>query len=154
MWETILNIFWVSVFSMLKFILGPLGGFAARLHIVITILITIAGMMTVVFAFTFSGAWFKARVINRFFVSKKKNKFSPNNKRFVTIWKKYGLAGVAALTPVILTPIGGTLLALSSGSPKNKIIYYMFISACVWAIILTGTIYFFGTEMLPNWIKP
>jgi hypothetical protein len=154
MWETILKIFWVYVFSMFKFILGPLGGFAARLHIIITILITIAGMMTVVFVFTFSGTWFKERIINRYFIKKKKNKFSANNKRFVTVWKKYGLAGVAALTPVILTPVGGTLLALSSGSPKDKIIYYMFISACVWAVILTGTIYFFGTEMLPDWVKP
>ncbi|HZB13588.1 MAG TPA: hypothetical protein VE467_11185, partial [Chryseolinea sp.] len=82
----------------------------------------------------------------RFF--KKRNKFSPRNRRFVTIWKKYGLIGVAALTPILLTPIGGTLLALSSGSPKDKIIFYMFISASVWSVIMSVGLYFFGNEVL------
>jgi membrane protein DedA with SNARE-associated domain len=154
MWEIILKIFSVYVSSMLKFILGPIGGFAAGLNFIVTILTTIAGMMTIVLVFTFSGTWFKEKVINRFFNKKKKNKFSSGSKRFVTIWKKYGLTGVAALTPVILTPIGGTVLALSSGSPKNKIIYYMLISAAVWSTIFTSIIYFFGNEVLPDWIKP
>jgi hypothetical protein len=152
MWETVLKIFSVYLSSMLKFILGPIGGFAAGLHLIVTIFITIAGMMTVVLVFTYSSTWFKEKVIDRFF--KRKNKFSASNKKFVAIWKKYGLAGVAALTPVILTPIGGTLLALSSGSPKKKIIYYMLISASVWSIVFSTIVYFLGQQMLPDWLKP
>ena len=137
---------------MLKFILGPVGGYAAGLNIFVTILTTVAGMMTVVLLFTLSGTWLKEKILHRFF--KQKSKFSSGNKRFVTIWKKYGLAGVAALTPIILTPIGGTILAVSSGSPKNKIIYYMLISASFWAIVFSSIIYFFGKQVLPDWIKP
>jgi len=136
--------------TMLKFIFGPIGGYAARLNILITILVTIAGMMTVVLVLTFSGEWFKEKFLSRFF--RKREKFSTRTKKFVAIWKKYGLVGVAALTPVILTPIGGTVLALSSGSSKNKIIYYTLISASVWSVILTGIIYFFGNEVLPEWM--
>jgi hypothetical protein len=146
MWETILKVATVYFSSMLKFIFGPLGGYAAGFSLITTILVTVAGMMTVVFLFTFFGNWIRQKVIARFF--KRKNRFSQSNRRFVTIWKKYGLIGVAALTPVIFTPIGGTLLAVSSGSPKDKIIFYMFISASVWSIVLSAALYFFGNEVL------
>jgi hypothetical protein len=131
---------------MLKFVFGPLGGYAAGFSLIATILVTIAGMMTVVLVFTFFSVWIKEKILSRIF--KKRNKFSSSNRRFVTIWKKYGLIGVAALTPIILTPIGGTLLAVSSGSPKEKIIFYMFISASVWAIIFSSSLYFFSGEVL------
>ena len=146
MWETILKLASVYFSSMLKFIFGPLGGYAAGFSLVTTILVTVAGMMTVVLVFTFFGNWIRERIASRF--SKKRNKFSPRNRRFVTIWKKYGLIGVAALTPLILTPIGGTLLAVSSGSPKEKIIFYMFISASVWSVVWSVALYFFGNEVL------
>jgi hypothetical protein len=146
MWETILKVATVYFSCMLKFVFGPLGGYAAGFTVVTTILVTVAGMMTVVLVFTLFANWIREKIIMRFF--KKRNKFSPRNRRFVTIWKKYGLIGVAALTPILLTPIGGTLLALSSGSPKEKIIFYMFISASVWSVIMSVGLYFFGNEVL------
>jgi hypothetical protein len=146
MWQAILKVLSVYFSSMLKFVFGPLGGYASGFSLIVTILVTIAGMMTVVLVFTFFSTWIKEKLLSRIF--KKRNKFSSSNRRFVTIWKKYGLIGVAALTPIILTPIGGTLLAVSSGSPKEKIIFYMFISASVWAVIFSSALYFFGGEVL------
>jgi len=146
MWQVILKVLSVYFSSMLKFVFGPLGGYAAGFSLIVTILVTIAGMMTVVLVFTFFSVWIKEKILSRIF--KKRNKFSSSNRRFVTIWKKYGLIGVAALTPIILTPIGGTLLAVSSGSPKEKIIFYMFISASVWAVIFSSSLYFFSGEVL------
>jgi membrane protein DedA with SNARE-associated domain len=137
---------------MFKFILGPVGGYASGLNIFVTIIITIAGMMTVVLVFTLSGTWIQQNVLRRFFV--KKDASTPKNLKFIVFWKKYGLVGVAALTPIIFTPIGGTILAITSGSPKNKIISYMVISAVFWAIIFSTLIYFFGNEILPDWLKP
>jgi membrane protein DedA with SNARE-associated domain len=150
-WEEILKAIPVYLGSMLKFILGPLTGYTAGLNLLTTILSTVFGMMTSVFIVTYSGSWLKERVLSRF--SKKRNKFSANNRRFVTIWKKYGLVGVALLTPILLTPIGGTLLAVSSGSPKDKIIFYMFVSASFWAVLFSMGIYFFGNEILPSFFK-
>jgi len=155
MWETVLKITSVYFASMLKFIFGPVGGYAAGLNLITTILTTVAGMMTIVVLFTFCGDWLRHNVLNKF--SRDKSRFHISNKRFVTIWKKYGLVGVAILTPLILTPIGGTILAVSSGSPKDKIIVYMFISAAAWSLIFSGTIYIFGNEVLrvlPDIIKP
>ena len=152
MWEEILKAIPVYLASMVKFILGPFGGYTAGLNLLTTILSTVFGMMTVVFLFTYSGNWLREKFLSKFL--KRKSKFNAGNKKFVAIWKKYGLPGVALLTPLVLTPIGGTLLAISSGSPKEKIIFYMFLSAAFWAVIFSMSIYFFGDQVLPEFIRP
>ncbi|MFZ6011733.1 MAG: hypothetical protein ACOYXT_15425 [Bacteroidota bacterium] len=151
MWEEILKAIPVYFSSMLKFIFGPIGGYAAGLTLTTTILTTVFGMMTVVLFITYGGNLVRERLMGRFL--KRRKKFTGGNRRFVTIWKKYGLVGVALLTPLVLTPIGGTLLAVSSGSPKDKIIFYMFVSAAVWSVLFSGAIYFFGNEILPDFIR-
>jgi membrane protein DedA with SNARE-associated domain len=152
MWEEILKaVTLVYLPSMLKFVFGPFGGYAAKLHVVTTIIATVAGTMTIVLAFSFAGDWIREHVINRFFPKRKR--FSERNRRFVTIWKKYGVAGVAFLTPLILTPIGGTLVAISFGSPRDKLILYMLISASAWATIFSLGIYFLGASVFPDYLK-
>lgn len=142
----------VYLFSMLKFILGPTLGFAARLHFLTSVMVTVAGMMTMVVVFTYFGEWIKKKFGN--FFQKKQNDPHDKKGKLDMVWKKYGLTGIVILTPVILTPIGGTLLAVSSGSPKEKIIFFMFISAAAWAVILSAIIYFVGGEVLPEFVKP
>ena len=135
--------------SMLKFIFGPLGGYVAGLNIITTILSTVAGTMTVVFGFTFFGDFLRDRVFKRFFRNRKK--FSERNRKFIRIWRRYGLVGVAALTPILLTPIGGTLLAVSFGTPRNRLFFAMFVSASIWSVLLSTVIYFFG-NILPDFL--
>ncbi len=118
MWEIILKVASVYFSSMLKFIFGPLGGYAAGFPLVMTILVTVAGMMTVVLLFTFFGNWIREKIIPRFF--KKRNKFSQSNRRFVTIWKKYGLIGVAALTPLISDPHWRNVAGCQLGESKGQ----------------------------------
>ena len=62
----------VFLSTMIKFVFGPLGGYAAKLHIVTTILATIAGMMTAVVAFTYFGNFLREKVFKRFFEKRKK----------------------------------------------------------------------------------
>lgn len=151
MWEEILKVVTlVYLPSMLKFIFGPIGGYAAGLNMFATVLGTVAGTMTVVLLFSFCGDFMRKSVLSRL---PRKRRFSERNRRFVSIWKKYGIVGVAALTPAVLTPIGGTLLAISFGTPKDKLIVSMFISASVWSLLLSGAVYFFGNEILPDFIK-
>ncbi len=152
MWEEILKAIPIYFLSMLKFFFGPILGYAAKLNMVTSILITVAGTMTVVLAFVFFGDFLRRNVINRYF--KPKKRFSGRSRKFVTFWKKYGIVGVAALTPVVFTPIIGAILAVSFGSPKDKVIVYMFISASVWAVIVTFIVYEFGNSVLPDIVKP
>jgi len=126
--------------SMLKFIFGPLGGKAAGFPMITTMIITAAGMMTVVLAFTFFGRFIRERIMDRFF--KKKEPKEPSKGKLATLARKYGIAGVAFLTPLLLTPIGGSLLAVSISRRRDKILLYMLISACTWSVILTLAVYF------------
>lgn len=151
MWQEILKAIPVYFSSMFKFIFGPVGGYGVGLNLLTTILATVAGTMTVVVMFTFFGDWIRARLFGRF--SKRKISLKRAAK-LKLIWKRYGLFGVALLTPILLTPIGGTILAVSSGSPREKIIVYMFVSASFWSVVISSTIYFFGDEVLPDFLVP
>jgi membrane protein DedA with SNARE-associated domain len=150
MWEEILKAFTlVYLPSMLKFIIGPVAGYAAKLNLLTTIIGTVAGMMTSVVAFTFFGNWLRTKVLKRLYLGTRQQK----QRKWAGLWKKYGMSGVAFLTPLLLTPIGGTILAVSMGAPKEKIIFYMFLSAAGWAVFFSGAIYFFGNEVLPDFVK-
>lgn len=151
MLQEILKAIPVYFSCMLKFIFGPAGGYAVGLHPITTILTTVAGMMTVVFLFTFFGNWIRQKVLVKFRKPKVNLKRAEKLDR---IWKRYGLLGVALLTPLVLTPIGGTLLAVSSGSPKDKIIFYMFVSASFWSVVISMAIYIFGNQVLPDFLRP
>lgn len=150
MWEEILKAFSVYLSSMIKFIFGPIGGKAAGLHLITTVVVTAAGMMTVVVAFTYFGEFIRNRILDRIF--KKKKPAADMVPPKAGFFKKYGLAGIAFFTPIILTPIGGTLLAVGLSTNREKIIFYMLISACVWSIILTCAVYF-GYDAVMNFIN-
>jgi hypothetical protein len=151
MWEEILKAVPVAFSSALKFIFGPLGGYAIGLHWATTMAATVCGMMLSVTAFTFFGDWLREKIVHRFFRNRKA--FSPGKRRFVTVWKKYGLAGVALLTPLIFTPIGGTVLAVAFGSDRQKLLVYMFFSAVIWSAVFTALIYLFGHTVLPGFVR-
>jgi membrane protein DedA with SNARE-associated domain len=151
MLEEILKAIPVVLASAIKFILGPLEGYALRLHPVTTALSTILGMMISVTAFTYFGDWLKRRVFKNFF--DKPSNPSESRRKFMVLLRKYGLGGIAFFTPLILTPIGGTLLAVGTGKPKEKILLFMLISATAWSALFTFAIYAFGKAVLPNFIK-
>lgn len=139
MWEEILRAIPVYFSTMIKFIFGPIGGKAAGLNIFTTMIATAAGMMTVVIAITYFGRFIQEKILKRF---QREKKEPGRPKKYMTFLKKYGLGGIAFLTPVILTPIGGTLLAVGLGGSRERIIIYMLISACVWSAILTFAVYY------------
>ncbi len=95
-------------------------------------------MMSSVTLFTFLGT--KLRVIYQSKFGKPKKIFSKKSRQVITIWSKYGEVGIAFLTPLILTPIGGTLILVSFGTQKRKIFSYMFLSALIWATFLSFSI--------------
>ena len=132
--------------SMLKFIFGPIGGYTLGLSFLETVLLTVAGMMSAVLLVTFLGK--KIKLWLKGLYKKPTLLFTKKNRRKVTIWRKYGIKGVAFLTPLLLTPIGGTLTAVSFGEKPNKILFYMLISGAFWAVVFSGAIYIFGQRLL------
>ncbi len=137
---------------LLKFAIGPIAGYGVGLHIITTIFTTVLGMMTSVVAFTYFGDWLRTKLLSRWMRNRKK--FTPGNRRAIRIWQRFGLAGVAVLTPLLLTPIGGTIIAVSFGAPKEKILFYMFISASFFAVLFSVAVYSFGEAVIPDFVRP
>ena len=151
--EELLKAIPVFLSSALKFILGPLEGYGLHLHFVTTVVATISGMMVSVIAFTFFGDWLRHVLLKRVFHKNEDQNSVKKKSRFAGFIAKYGLGGVAFLTPVFLTPIGGTIIAVGLGKPKNKILIFMLISAVFWAFVFTAIVYLLGRLAVPEILK-
>jgi hypothetical protein len=133
-----------------------------------TVLYCVMGGMLGVFVFTFFSShlfrfwhWLKVRIKKAFrkkqifsepvadidgnveihyeYVTEKQKKlFTPRNRKVVRIWKKYGLVGIALITPVILSIPIGTVIANSLVDNKRKIFIYMFFSVLFWSVTMTS----------------
>lgn len=133
--------------SMVKFIGGPLCGIGSGLGFWETAILTILGMMTsVLFFTTVLGTGFKKLISSKFNIKRKL--FTSKNRKVVKVWKQFGLKGVAFLTPIIFTPIGGTIIATSFGEPRKKILVYMLASAMFWSFIFSFTLFLFKQGFL------
>jgi hypothetical protein len=62
--------------------------------------------------------------------------FTRRNRRMVKVWRRYGLLGVAFLTPVVFSIPVGTIVANSLVRNKKKIFLYMFLSVLFWSVLL------------------
>lgn len=60
----------------------------------------------------------------------------------VKIRRKFGLIGIAFLTPILFTPPVGAALSVAFRYDKIKIILQMLTSAVVWALAQTFFFYF------------
>jgi hypothetical protein len=141
----------------------------------------IGGMLGVVVFSYFSThlfrfwSWFKARVkkmvrrtnvfseptvdfeehvsIRYTYVDRSRKIFTRRNRRFVRIWNRYGLIGVAFLTPVVFSIPIGTIVANSLVRNKRKIFVYMFFSVVFWSVLinLVFEIYQIRRDGLISW---
>ncbi|MFC0185524.1 hypothetical protein ACFFJX_25005 [Pseudarcicella hirudinis] len=92
--------FAVMVATALKFIGGPLTGVSLGISLIETIISTIAGMMVTVTIVAFLGK--KVREIINKYRKVKPKLFNKRSRRAVKIWDRFGLIGIACLTPLFL----------------------------------------------------
>lgn len=138
MLEELLRYLGIYLLACLKSILPPLLGPAAGLNKLEIIVITVVGLMSSVLLFTLVGEKIKKHVIP--VLVKKPKKFSKKSRRMVRIWRKYGIIGTCFLTPLILSPIGGSILVASVGAPRKQVYLYMLAFGIFWAVIWTFSV--------------
>ncbi|MHA6249829.1 hypothetical protein ACXYMU_17930 [Pontibacter sp. CAU 1760] len=128
---------------MVKFFGGPVTGVSLGLSYLETVLLTAAGMMTSVVIFSLIG-----NAVSKWLSRRRKAQqqpiFSRKNRRIVMVWKRFGVTGVAFLTPILLTPIFGTIVAALLGAPRRLIYVHMLWSSLFWGATLTFVVYEFG----------
>src|SRR5690554_1208203 len=131
MGEYIITFLGIYLMTLLKFIAGPVLGYLAGYSLFGIMAVTVSGMMSSVLIFAYLGEWLKRQWDKR--IRRRRVVFSKKNRRIVKVWQKSGAAGVAFLTPLLLTPIGGTLVMTSFGVDRKTIITYMLASSVWWS---------------------
>ncbi|MBJ6119822.1 hypothetical protein JAO76_16570 [Pontibacter sp. BT310] len=126
----------VYLISMVKFFAGPVTGISLGLSYTETVLFTVAGMMTSVLVFSIIGNAF-SKWISKRRRQQQKPVFSNKNRRIVKVWQKFGVTGIAFLTPILLTPIVGTIVAALFGASRKRIFVHMLWSSVFWGLCLT-----------------
>ena len=123
-------IFWV-ILAILKFEFSIVTATIA--HSPLLILCSIFGGILGIVLFTQIGydveKWLVKKFPNRF------KKFSWKNRHLVRIRRRWGIWGIAFLSPILLGPPIGSLLCLSLTTDKMKIIKSMVISLLAWSLI-------------------
>lgn len=140
----------VFFFGAVKFLFAPIFGVSLGVSFLPMFLLTVSGMMTSVTIFTYAGLPIREAMLKRFW--KKRKVFTKQNRRIVRIWRKYGVVGVAFFTPSFFSPIIGTLIAVSFGEHKGRILFYMFLSALFWGVVFCSIFIYLGTHFSHNLI--
>ncbi len=133
---------------MFKFIAGPALGAVYGFSFIEKFIITVLGMMTSVIVVSFVGQKLRVWAQRKFPPKKKRKRFTKKNRRIVYLWRNYGEFGVSFFTPLIFSPVIGTLLVMVLGGKRKKVIVYMFISAVFWSLTITSL-----SEMFVNVFK-
>ena len=121
---------------MVKFLGGPLAGVSMGLPFGLTLLLTVAGMMTSVFIISGVGrVWVRHRQQQRRL--RRVPIFSSRSRNIIKVFRRFGMGGIAFLTPLLLSPIGGTIIATLLGVPRGRILLHMLWSAVFWGGVLT-----------------
>ncbi|ALD21807.1 hypothetical protein [Hymenobacter sp. DG25A] len=122
---------------MVKFFGGPVAGVAAGVPYMATVGLTVAGMMSSVILISSIGkAWALHQRQKR--IKKRKPLFSKRSRRIVMIYSRFGMGGIAFLTPILFSPIGGTVIATQLHVPRFKIMVHMLWSAIFWGFLFTS----------------
>lgn len=75
-----------------------------------------------------------AEVIER----RPRKKFTRTKKFIVRIKMKFGLAGIAFITPCIISIPIGTLVAFAFYKNRKRVLLYLFLSLLFWSLVLNG----------------
>jgi len=134
--------------AALKFVAGPLTALALGLTWYEAALCSAAGMMVSVLVFTYLGKGIQL-LIKRWRKTPPK-RFSKSSRRAVRIWKRFGIIGIAALTPLLFTPIGGTIIAVAFRVPRREIFLWMAISGLSIGAAVSFAIY--KLYFLKDWL--
>jgi len=121
---------------LFKFIAGPILGSAADFSLPEIMFVTVTGMMSSVAIVTFLGEWVKSQWTLK--VSEKR--FTKRKRKMVKTWQKFGPVGIAAITPLLLTPIGGSIILTAFNVSRRKIMIYMLLSGFIWSLVLGSSI--------------
>lgn len=110
----------------------------------------IGGIIGIVL-FTYLGTFIQDYLAKRF-PNQFGRRFTRSTRFLVRVKQRFGLNGVAALTPIILSIPVGVMFALALTHDKKKILVSMITSILFWATVLFLPYYLFDLNIVV-WLK-
>jgi len=136
----------VLLSSTVKFMMGSLTAVAAGLGIGGPIMNILGGIIGIL-VFTHLGANISEYLVKTW-PERFGRKFTKMNRRLVRVKSSFGLAGVAFLTPIVLSIPVGIFFSLSITNNKKHIIWSM-ITACVfWSTVIFVPYFVFKIDVM------
>jgi hypothetical protein len=77
---------------------------------------------------------------------KKKQVFTKRNRMIVRMMQKYGLNGIAIITPLLSLPLGVIIASRINDkfiNNRRKVHIYLCVSMVIWTFVITGVCYLF-----------
>lgn len=157
-----LKILIVLLVSSTKFLFAPALSFGMGLNFIQTWLSTTAGGIVGVVVFFFLSKWLlqlysryffyyfhlaRTRVYNSLNITVPKfipaRRFTRRNRMIIKIVKKFGMAGIVILTPVLLSIPLGTFIATRYYSANRFLLAYLSASVLFWSLFMSSAISLF-----------
>jgi hypothetical protein len=157
-----LKILIVFLVSSIKFLVAPALSFGMGLNFVQTWLSTTAGGIVGVIVFFYLSKWFLLLYARYFFyyfhLIKSKTykflnirapkiiparRFTRRNRMIIKVVKKFGMAGIVILTPVLLSIPLGTFIATRYYSTNRYLLAYLSGSVLFWSLFMSSAISLF-----------
>lgn len=129
----------VALAAALKFFAGPITGLAIGLTWYETALCSAAGMMLAVVVTTYVGKG--VQVLIKRWRKTPPRRFTKTSRTAVRIWKRFGIVGIAVLTPLLFTPIGGTIIAVAFRVHRQSIFFWMLMSGLSIGTVISYLVY-------------
>ena len=157
-----LKILIVFLVSSIKFLFAPAISFGLGLNFIQTWLSTTAGGIVGVVVFFFLSKWLlrlysmyffyyfhliRVKIYTSLKISVPKfipaRRFTKRNRMIIKIVKKFGMAGIVILTPVLLSIPLGTFIATRYYSTNRFLLVYLSASVLFWSLFMSSAISLF-----------
>ncbi|MBU4532381.1 MAG: small multi-drug export protein [Eubacteriales bacterium] len=122
--------------------IGVAAGLPALPVTVLAFLGNIATIWLLIFLMGQIKAWLQRR-------EEEKGKSRPKKReeRAARIWKRYGLPGLALVSPILIGSHLGAILAMTFGGTRKQITFWMTVSIFIWSVVM-GFASHYGIDFL------
>lgn len=110
-------------------------------------LANIMGGILGIVIFTYLGSFIQEYMVKTY-PNKFGRKFTRSNRFLIKVKQRFGLGGVAALTPILLSIPVGVFFALALTHDKKKILISMTMSMLFWATVICLPYYLFNISII------
>ena len=133
-WTTLITYFFIGT---VKFVVAAgLMSADIRFDFITSLIVLIGGGSLGTIVFYYFGSWINKMFDKLFKRKKKKEKktFTKKNRMVIKIKKKYGLYGLALLTPVVLSIPVGCILASRFYGKDRRTVPFLLASVVLWSV--------------------